>query len=127
MDRLLECPKHMDFGPCGGVEFDGSCEVSPARCVFLDQPTVRWTGPGLAAPDESPMRARLREGRVVVADFPARALDAASIAECGGILAGTVDAVLAGDAGNARVQFSPAYRASLIRASGVDVGTGLNC
>jgi 5,10-methylenetetrahydrofolate reductase len=127
MDQLLECPKHMDFGPCGGVEFDGSCEVSPARCVFLDLPTVRWEGPVLTAARESPMRARLRERQIVVADFPAAALSAASIAECGGILAGTVDAVLAGDAGNARVQFSPAYRAGLIRASGVDVWTGLNC
>ncbi|MES2170990.1 MAG: methylenetetrahydrofolate reductase C-terminal domain-containing protein [Actinomycetota bacterium] len=127
MERLLECPKHMDFGPCGGVAFDGSCEVSPSRCVFLDLPTVRWDGPALRQPGESAMRRRLRERQVVVADFPARALDASSIAECGGILAGHVDAVLAGDAGNARVQFSPAYRASLIRASGVDVWTGLNC
>ena len=41
---LAECPKHMEYGPCGGVELDGSCEVSPARCVFLDLPTVRWHG-----------------------------------------------------------------------------------
>ena len=44
-----------------------------------------------------------------------------------GILAGSVDAVLAGDAGAARVQFPPAYRASLIQATGLAVWTGFNC
>jgi len=73
------------------------------------------------------MRALLATRPVVVADFPARALDAASIAECGGILAGSVDAVLAGDAGAARVQYPPAYRAALIQAAGLDVWTGFNC
>ncbi|MBU1587241.1 MAG: methylenetetrahydrofolate reductase C-terminal domain-containing protein [Actinobacteria bacterium] len=141
MPALLECPKHMEYGPCGGVEFDGTCEVSPHRCVFLDLPTVRWHGvasvepaghsdPVPAAPVSSgavEMRALMATRPVVVADFPARALDAASIAECGAILAGRVDAVLAGDAGSARVQFPPAYRASLIRAAGLQVWTGFNC
>ncbi len=131
----------MEYGPCGGVEFDGTCEVSPHRCVFLDLPTVRWHGvasvepaghsdPVPAAPVSSgavEMRALMATRPVVVADFPARALDAASIAECGAILAGRVDAVLAGDAGSARVQFPPAYRASLIRAAGLQVWTGFNC
>ncbi len=131
----------MEYGPCGGVEFDGTCEVSPHRCVFLDLPTVRWHGvasvepaghsdPVPAAPVSSgavEMRALMATRPVVVADFPARALDAASIAECGAILAGHVDAVLAGDAGSARVQFPPAYRASLIRAAGLQVWTGFNC
>ena len=127
METLFECPKRMDFGPCGGVGFDGSCEVSPHRCVFLDLPTVRWEGPEPLNPPASAMRELMASRPVVVADFPARALDAASIEECGGILAGTVDAVLAGDAGNARVQFPPAYRAALIRRAGLDVWTGLNC
>lgn len=131
----------MEYGPCGGVEFDGTCEVSPHRCVFLDLPTVRWhrvasvepaghSDPVPAAPVSSgavEMRALIATRPVVVADFPARALDAASIAECGAILAGRVDAVLAGDAGSARVQFPPAYRASLIRAAGLQVWTGFNC
>jgi 5,10-methylenetetrahydrofolate reductase len=138
---LAECPKHMEYGPCGGVEFDGSCEVSPAPCVFLAVPTVRWhgiersVGPGAADPLPEPqasagaerMRALLAVRPVVVADFPARALDAASIAECAGILSGRVDAVLAGDAGVARVQFSPSYRAHLIQSAGLAVWTGFNC
>jgi len=131
----------MEYGPCGGVEFDGSCEVAPHPCVFLELPTVRWHGiastaapgrsdPVPAAPESAgavTMRALMAIRPVVVADFPARALDAGSIAECSGILAGAVDAVLAGDAGSARVQFPPAYRASLIRAAGLQVWTGFNC
>jgi 5,10-methylenetetrahydrofolate reductase len=122
----------MTYGPCGGVDFDGSCEVSPHPCVFLDLPTVRWRGAKESETTERTaaagrMRDLLATGNVVVADFPARALDARSIAECAAPLAGRVDAVLAGDAGNSRVQFSPTYRAQLIRAAGLDVWTGLNC
>jgi 5,10-methylenetetrahydrofolate reductase len=73
------------------------------------------------------MRELLATRTIVVADFPARALDSASIAECGAILTGSVDAVLAGDAGAARVQFPPAYRAALIQSAGLQVWTGLNC
>ena len=131
----------MEYGPCGGVEFDGTCEVAPHRCVFLDLPTVRWHGvasveaAGHSDPVPPPpvssgaveMRALMSTRPIVVADFPARALDADSIDECAGILGGSVDAVLAGDAGSARVQFPPAYRASLIRAAGLQVWTGFNC
>jgi hypothetical protein len=131
----------MEYGPCGGVEFDGTCEVADFRCVFVDLPTVRWHGlaaeqrPGVSDPVPAPvqsagavtMRELIATRSIVVADFPARALDADSIAECGAILAGSVDAVLAGDAGSARVQFPPAYRAALIQAAGLNVWTGFNC
>lgn len=141
------CPKSMIYGPCGGVESDGSCEVAAHQCVFLDVPTVLWrtdagAGSGRADPPAtlpagaaSPlvdtsadrMRARMSAGRVVVADFPARALDAASIAESASVLVGRVDAVLAGDSGRSRVQFPPAYRAHLIRQAGLAVWAGVNC
>jgi 5,10-methylenetetrahydrofolate reductase len=133
---LLACPKHMEFGPCGGVELDGTCEVAvsaggPGRCVFLDTPTVRWHGTSVAeAPPASGaerMRALLATTQIVVADFPARALDAASLAECAAALRGSVDAVLAGDSGRERVQFPPAYRTALIRAEGVEVWSGFTC
>lgn len=141
MTTTLACPKHMEYGPCGGVEFDGTCEVAEFRCVFLELPTVRWHGvesdvpPGASDPvppaplsaGGTAMRELIATRPIVVADFPARALDADSIAECGGILAGSVDAVLAGDAGAARVQFPPAYRAALIQATGLNVWTGFNC
>ncbi len=126
----------MEYGPCGGVELDGTCEVAaphggPGRCTFLDTPTVRWHGPAptVATPASGAarMRALLATKQIVVADFPARALDAASLAECAAALRGSADAVLAGDSGRERVQFPPAYRTALIRAEGVEVWSGFTC
>lgn len=140
--RSAACPKHMEFGPCGGVELDGACEVpvshgGPARCVFLDSPTVHWEGavgappsadsPVSDAPGAERMRQLLATKQIVVADFPARALDAASLRACADALRGSADAVLAGDSGRERVQFPPAYRTALIRAQGVEVWSGLTC
>lgn len=148
VDDAPGCPKHMEYGPCGGVESDGRCEVAEHACVFLDVATVPWHGligaaeapdavAHVSAPDPVPappassgsarMRTLLATRQIVVADFPAAALSADSIAECGAVLAGHVDAVLAGDSGAARVQFPPAYRAALIQATGLEVWTGLNC
>ncbi|BDZ48432.1 methylenetetrahydrofolate reductase [Frondihabitans sucicola] len=117
-----------------GVEFDGSCEVADHACVFLDLPTVRWarsagSRPPAPEPARAPgtMRHVLRQRQVVVADFPARALSASSLTEVSAILLGSVDAVLAGDSGAERVQFSPAYRAALIQRQGLRVWSGLNC
>lgn len=121
------CPKHMEYGPCGGVTLTGACEVGPYPCVFVDRPTVRWSGPVSTNEGASRIRGTLDRRQIVVADFPARALDAASLSECAGMLAGSVDAVLAGDSGAARVQFPPSYRAHLIQQAGVAVWTGLNC
>lgn len=129
------CPKHMEYGPCGGVGFDGSCEIDAAhRCAFLHRPTVPWTGVDRSTvPSPSPRTTAARStlealgtGTWVVADLPARALSVASIDACAGVLAGEVDAVLAGDAGTARVQFPPAYRAHLLQRRGLRVWTGLN-
>lgn len=132
---IAACPKTMEYGPCGGVGLDGSCEIDPThRCAFLHRPTVRWTGvdretPVAAGSRTSAAAATLRELGTrpwVVADLPARALSVASIDACAGVLAGEVDAVLAGDAGSARVQFPPAYRAHLLQRRGLRVWTGLN-
>lgn len=129
------CPKRMEYGPCGGVGFDGSCEIDAThRCAFLHRPTVPWTGIDRAAPVEPGPRtaaaaailAALGTRPWIVADLPARALSVDSIDACAAVLAGEVDAVLAGDAGSARVQFPPAYRAHLLQRRGLRVWTGLN-
>jgi 5,10-methylenetetrahydrofolate reductase len=136
------CPKRMVHGPCAGLGADGSCEVAAEPCVFLGQPVVAFVNSPAAeaqlaavahwtTEDERAtgmgMRALLRRGRVVVADFPAAALDVRSIAESAEILRGRVDAVLAGDSPRNRVQLPPAYRASLIRQAGLAAWAGLNC
>lgn len=148
-EATARCPKHMEYGPCGGVGFDGSCEVDAALpCAFVASEPLAWHGiVGEAVVEEAPasspgvvaaagavasagavaMRALLASRPVVVADFPARALDARSIVECAEALRGSVDAVLAGDHGSARVQFSPTYRAHLIASEGVAPMIGLNC
>lgn len=129
------CPKHMEYGPCGGVGFDGSCEIDATRrCAFLPRPTVPWTGVDRAVVPSRVPRTTAGEQTLaalgtrpwVVADLPARALSVPSIDACAAVLAGEVDAVLAGDAGSARVQFPPAYRAHLLQRRGLRVWTGLN-
>ena len=130
-EPVASCPKHMVFGPCGGVDFDGRCEIGDLRCVFLGRPTAGWSDPAQVGPARTSgaaaMLAKLRDGRVVVADFPSRAMDVASLADCAAALAGSVDAVLVGDSGNARVQFPPVYRAHLIQQAGPAVWSGVNC
>ncbi|MCO1660388.1 methylenetetrahydrofolate reductase C-terminal domain-containing protein [Pseudonocardia humida] len=124
------CPKHMTYGPCGGVGADGGCEIGTARCVFVDDPVVPWRGPpgsGGVAPAGRELLAIAARRPLVLAGMPAAPLSAASIVECGQILRGAVDAVLAGDAATSRVQFPPAYRALLIQAEGLRVWAGLNC
>ena len=154
LQRREACPKHMEYGPCGGVEFDGTCEVGEFRCVFLDTPTVRWHGiapnpespsaqagatvdvhhladahtiPVPPQPSAAAMRALLATRPIVVADFPGRSLDRASLLDCAQALAGRVDATLAGDFARGRVQFSPSYRALLIQQAGLPVWSGMNC
>ena len=127
------CPKHMTHGPCGGVGFDGSCEIdAELACPFVPLETVRFRPGGerpaaLASAGATTMRSLLATRRIVVTDFPARALDAASIRDCAAALAGSVDAVLAGDSGQERVQFPPAYRARLILDAGLMPWNGVNC
>lgn len=119
----------MVFGPCGGVRAGGACEVAEDPCVFLDRAPLAWPeagerGPQLPAAEA--MRKRLRAGRVVVADIPARPMDAGSLRRSARTLVGSVDAVLLGDSPAQRVQFPPAYRAMLVAAEGPAVWSGVN-
>ena len=125
------CPKHMTFGPCGGVAADSSCELGAFPCSFLVGEPVRWNGAAGAARSGTPAGAAMREllasRPVVVADFPAAAMDLDSLRACADLLAGAVDATLVGDSGTARVQFPPTLRAGLIAERGLPVWAGLNC
>lgn len=124
------CPKSMVHGPCGGVGLDGTCEVAPVPCPFVPLTPTRWAGTAPAGPRHAgaeETRALLATRPIVVVDLPAAPLSAASIAACGQVLRGRVDAVLAGDSGEARVQLPPAYRAHLLREAGLRTWTGLTC
>ena len=123
----MTCPKSMTFGPCGGVDADGGCEVAPLPCPWVAQPTVRWSGPGAPVPRRHALLDLMAGRPVVVADLPARALDRDSLRRCADLLAGSVDAALTGDNGSERVQFPPSYRALLLREQGLAVWAGVNC
>lgn len=121
----------MTYGPCGGVNPDGSCEVPGFPCPFVEREVVRWEG---HPPSPSPLAAasqafleRLAQRPVIVTDIPATPLDPASLEASAGVLAGAADAVLIGDHAGARVQFPPAYRAMLVRRAGLEPWVGLNC
>ncbi|MFT4307538.1 MAG: methylenetetrahydrofolate reductase C-terminal domain-containing protein [Microbacterium sp.] len=130
------CPKAMSYGPCGGVEADGSCEVRPQPCVFLDAALpVRWPvrppGDGPAAGDVlTPAGLQVQEimarRPLVITGFPVRAMRSEDVAAVADVLRGRADAVLSGDAGRARVQFPPAYRALLMTRAGMRAWMGVN-
>ncbi len=125
----------MEYGPCGGVGADGSCEAGSFPCVFLDRQTRPWEGvdgahpvpPGPRTSAAEATMQRLAAGRLVVADLPARAADEHALAACASILSGRVDAVLAGDSPDARVQYPPSLRAVLLGRQGIAVWSGVNC
>jgi hypothetical protein len=122
------CPKAMTYGPCGGVRPSGRCEVGEFDCPFLTVPLPEWPAAGELAgalnPGAARLAARLGRHEAVVADFPARALDSASLRACGSVLR-ELDAVLLGDAPAHRVQFPPSYRAGLLAAVGATAWVGL--
>jgi 5,10-methylenetetrahydrofolate reductase len=125
----------MEYGPCGGVEADGRCEVAAHPCVFLGRPPIAWAGldratlpppPSTAVAEGVRMRELLATRPIVLADLPTRPTSSASIRRVGEILAGRVDAVLAGDSPRERIQFPPAYRSALLRGAGLTPWNGLN-
>lgn len=114
------CPKQMAYGPCGGVDDGGRCEVPEVGdCVFLGAPPRPWAGPTVvAAPTTTPR---------VVAHLVAPSRDGEALRGAAAVLVGSVDAVLLGDGPSARVQLPPSYRARLLLDDGVPVLAGMNC
>lgn len=140
------CPKSMVHGPCGGVTASGGCEVG-GPCTFVVDggaglaPEGAWIS---AVPGRGPSHADAagRPGRgaaaaellalldrrpLVVADLPSPGPSPDAERELAAAVAGSVDAVLLGDAPWARLQLPPALRAGIVASEGVATWSGLNC
>lgn len=113
------CPKHMVFGPCGGVRSDESCELDPLlHCPFVDRSLPRWPGvPAAPRPTVVPR---------VMTDLRVRAYDAPGIGEVARILGAAADAVLIGEHQN-RPDFPPAFVAALVAEAGAVPWPVLTC
>ncbi len=124
----LGCPKRMVFGPCGGVREDGRCELTEYRCVFLDQPLVRWPGPPVppAAPAPNGLLARAAAAPVVLADLSVPAFDTAALRRIVGVLGPVSDALLLGEHAD-RPDFPPTMLAAQALAAGARLWTTLAC
>jgi methylenetetrahydrofolate reductase (NADPH) len=111
-----DCPKRMQFGPCGGVKPDGQCEMRSGPCSF-DQ-VVPWPGGTKQLP---PVPAPL-----ILTDFSCAPFDPADVAAIANILAPSCDAVLVGDHQN-RPDFPPTLMSRLILDQGVTPWITLSC
>jgi methylenetetrahydrofolate reductase (NADPH) len=129
------CPKHMVYGPCGGVRADGECELGTGRCAFgdLDQavPFVGLTEPSTTdVPDSAGRHSTLlraaRAGPVVVTDLTVRPFDVDSIASIADILSASCDAVLVGEHQN-RPDFPPVSMVGLLADAGLRSWITLTC
>ena len=124
----LGCPKRMVFGPCGGVREDERCEVAQHRCVFVDQPLVRWPDPPVAPPRPAAdgLLARAAAGPVVLTDLSVPAFDSAAVRRVVGVLGPVSDALLLGEHAN-RPDFPPTMLAAEALAAGGRLWTTLAC
>jgi 5,10-methylenetetrahydrofolate reductase len=110
----------MVYGPCGGVRADLTCELGDRRCVFVDEPLVRWAGPA-STPDPDPVARPF-----VVTDLRVAPYDLASIESVTRTLAAACDAVLVGEH-PARPDFPPAMMATAVAAAGGAAWITLTC
>jgi 5,10-methylenetetrahydrofolate reductase len=117
----------MEYGPCGGVRADLSCEMDPRPCPFAaTAEVVAWTGPAPAPAPASGLLETARTRPVVLTDLTVRPFDAADLARVAGELAGSCDALLVGEH-QSRPDFPPTVLAALIRDAGAAPWITLSC
>ena len=126
LHREPGCPKHMVFGPCGGVRADLSCEMGPHRCPFTERPAPQWPEPAPERPAGSALLDALRARPAVVTDLTLPPYDAGAVTRLTAVLAGSCDALLVGEHQN-RPDFPPTLMASLIRQAGGTAWLTLTC
>lgn len=110
------CPKRMEFGPCGGVRVDGQCEMRRGACAFGD--AVPWSGRTVR-----PVAVR---APLILTDFSCTPFDPVDVAATAAVLGPTCDAVLVGEHQN-RPDFPPTLMGRLLLDSGVSPWITLSC
>ncbi len=111
-----QCPKRMQFGPCGGVRPDGQCEMRSGACSF--DTVVPWTGePSVPQPVRAPK---------VLTDFSATPFDEDDIAATAAILSSSCDAVFVGEHQN-KPDFPPTLMGRMLLDAGVTPWITLSC
>jgi 5,10-methylenetetrahydrofolate reductase len=119
------CPKHMVYGPCGGVREPDRCEVDDHPCPFVDSPVVSWRG--------TPAHSRLEpwppageDRAVILTDLRVRPFDLDSIAAVTRRLAVDSDCLLIGEHQN-RPDFPPSFAAQAVADAGGHPWVTLTC
>ena len=113
---VLECPKRMVYGPCGGVRPDGSCEMRPGPCSFdavVPWPLDRARPPAVRVPR-------------VLADFSSAPFDRDAATAIAAVMGPSCDAVLVGEHSN-RPDFPPTLLARLLLDAGATPWITLAC
>jgi 5,10-methylenetetrahydrofolate reductase len=121
----VRCPKHMVYGPCGGVRPDGVCELGDRPCPFVDRPVVTWTGP-IADAADFPLAPRRDGGPVIVTDMRVQPFVRRSVLEIAERLAPNTDALLIGEHHN-HPDFPPSMMARLVQDAGGAPWVTLTC
>lgn len=117
------CPKRMEYGPCGGVREDLSCELGTVACPFATAPVVPWSGP----PGRSVTPGALAGGGpVVLTDLTSPPYDAATLDRVVRTLDGSCDALLVGQHHD-EPDFPPTLLAMLVRDAGARPWVTLTC
>jgi 5,10-methylenetetrahydrofolate reductase len=123
------CPKHMHYGPCGGVRDDLSCELGDRPCPFAVGPLPPWTG-GEPAPAPAPrpdgLLDRAATRPVVLTDLSVTPYAPASVRRVVGVLADSSDALLVGEH-QSTPDLPPTLFAAEVLAAGGRPWTTLTC
>lgn len=122
--QLPGCPKHMVYGPCGGVRADEACEIDDRRCPFTRVPLARWAGPEAAPSGRAGDLAA--GGPLIVTDLRVRPYDRRSIADVTQRLSVHGDAVLVGEH-SGRPDFPPTTMATTVLEAGGRPWVTLSC